>query len=146
MKLNVPLLGAIVAGLFVAQVDAQEGRMFRERYKEKLQQVADLRAAVQQFFEAKSSGDRDAALKAAARAREVWQGIPEGMRSRIETNHPGTGERLTGLAQEFDQPDTDTPAQTSSSPTGTAPASGADQKTTDSETARPWSSLIMRMD
>ena len=73
----------------------------REKMRERFEQVREMRKAAQDFFAAKEAGNRDAAMTAAAHAQEIWNGLPEKWRSAIEERHPGTGERLAGLKEEY---------------------------------------------
>ncbi|MBI3722751.1 hypothetical protein HY251_02170, partial [bacterium] len=96
---------ACVAALASPEARAQDrpGDRLRERLAEKTP-VGGLRTELGRFFDAKEKGDKAAANEAAAKARKSWESLPEGLRTQIESKHPGTTERMKALEQEFDLP------------------------------------------
>lgn len=79
--------------------------------------VFEMRQAVDDFFEAKASGDKIAAFKAAEKAQDIWKSLPLMVRQRIEERHANTGDRIMGLKDEYST--AEPPA--AAAPAGTTP-------------------------
>jgi hypothetical protein len=107
MKTTTLWIPAALVLVFTTATWAGEGfrEALREKMKERFAAVTDMRKAAQDFFAAKDAGNRDTATAAAAKAKSLWQGLPENWRKAIEEKHPGTAERIVSLSDEFDDDD-----------------------------------------
>ena len=107
-----------LALFFLLVYEVQAGPLrgaLRELLKGQNQNIHSLRQATSEFFAAKDAGNSQAAMQAADKAKQLWQGLPSNVRSTIEQNHPGTSARLNNLQQEINLPFTATAAQGASS-------------------------------
>jgi cytochrome c556 len=142
MKASLVALVAVCIGMWGSAVRAAEPATPRvEAMRDAIQKrmaavrddVAALRKNVSDFYDARAAGDKAAAMKAAAAARDAWQSLPEKLRSRIEDKHPNTGSRVQNLKQEFDMED-GAPAPAAAAKTTPTPASEASKTLTGQST------------
>jgi hypothetical protein len=97
----------MTATALVLCVTAAQAQTFRERWREAARErararVQAVRAAVDDFYRARESGDKQAAVKAAEKARAAWSGLPSAVRTAVDKKYPQTGERINSLATEYD--------------------------------------------
>jgi hypothetical protein len=88
-------------GACALSLPAHGQNTIRERIQARMQQIQSLRQNADDFYAAKERGDETAAMKAADSMKTTWQALPDTVRQRIESSHPGTTERVTNLSREY---------------------------------------------